>query len=443
MVDRQKSKFCRALAGKISLPDFINELMFGILLESAMAVFVLLLAPSALLPIIFLLTGGLFFFWLLKHLADKIWHVLLPAFFLVAGPLLFGGLPVWPRAIFSFAMLILAVRAFSKRLHPPSAGTEAPPFANTIAALGWLLLINLIAAWQNLTVLVMASFYLGIVYLLLSVFRRHRMSLTARLARFVQMESQPTGRIKRFNHILLLIFSGILALTLLLAPALHLETVIPWLASIILLGLRQLIQWLQSLAGSGDGPGPSPEPSPSPEPTEPGGLPPVPGEPAAWLIVLQQIFYYLVLAGTAVLLLGLIIVTIYSIYRRFYQSRSNGSDVLEVLLPEFMSDIRQNIRRSRKAWAQQFGRSPEQKIRRYYYRLVDDLIRHGLNLAPGDTPRDILEQIESGNRPMLSELTQIYEKARYGPDLCTIEDARRMLELSRRYRQKQEYTPDG
>jgi len=424
------------LIKRFTWPGFISELLFGILFESAMMAIILMLAPSALLLLIFLLTAGLLLFWLLRLVAGKIWHLLLPGVLLTAGPLLLEGLPVWPRVIFAVAMLILAFRAISKRLRPDPSNTEVPPFANTFAALGWLLLINLVASWQNLTGLEMATFYLGIVYLLLSIFRRHQLALNTRLMRFVTQQSQPTGRIKRFNHILLLAFAGLLALILLVSPALHLEEVIPWLASILLLGFKKLILWLQSLTGPGDGNGPPTDPIP--DPTEPGGLPPVPGEPAVWLVVLQQIFYYLLLIASAGLLLAILVAAIYSIYRKFYENRSSGPDVFEVLLPRFADDIRQGIRHRQSYWARQFGRSPEQKIRRYYYRLVGGLIRRGINLLPGTTPRDIIELTGTGDRSTLAELSQIYEKARYGPDLCTGDDVRRMLELCRQYRLKQE-----
>jgi len=426
------------LLKKITWPLLVSEIMFAILFEMAALLAMSLLSPEPTLLLLGLISVGILIFWLLRLFTDKLWQLLLPSLALTVAPLLISSLSVWLRAILCAAMLLLAMRTLSIRLRPPLAENESPPFVNTIMALGWLLLLNVLAAWQNLNNLVPIIFYNGIIYLLLSVFRRHQIALQTRLARFVSQQTQPTSRIRRFNHLLLLIFIVIMTIVLLTAPLLHLDAVIPWLASIILLGLKKLILWLQSLGGPGEEPGPTTETMP--EPTETGGLPPVPGEPAAWLVFLQQVFYYLILAASATVVLAVIVSIIYAIYRKFYENRASGPDVLEVMMPKFAADLRQNIRRSQQRLTRQFGRSPEQKIRRYYYRLIDDLIRKGLEVTNGDTPRDFIEKSESSRQPVFIELTLLYEKARYSHNICTIEDSRRMLDLCRQYRQKQEST---
>jgi len=421
---------------KITWPGLISEVMFAVLFDMAFLLIIAILSPASASLFLSLVSAGILILWLLRLFAEKLWQLLLPSLALIAAPLLLDSLIVWLRIILCAAMLLLALRALSIRLRAPVAEDYSPPFVNTVIALGWLLLLNVLAAWQNLNNIIPIIFYSGIFYLLLAVFRRHQIALQARLARFASQQTQPTSRIRRFNHLLLLIFIVILALVLLTAPLLHLDSVIPWLASVILLGLKKLILWLQSLGSPGEDPGPTTETTP--EPTETGGLPPVPGEPAAWLVFLQQVFYYLILAATAVVLLALIISIIYSIYRKFYENKSSGPDVLEVLMPKFAADLRQSMQRGRHRLTRQFGRSPEQKIRRYYYRLIGDLIRKGLEVTSGDTPRDIIEKCDSDRRSIFDELTLLYEKARYSHNICTIEDSRRMLDLCRQYRQKQE-----
>jgi hypothetical protein len=147
---------------------------------------------------------------------------LLPALLLIAGPYFIPSIDLVSRLIFTAAIFLLAVRAIAKRLSEQPSSDRVPPAGNVIAALIWLLAVNLFAAWQNQNEMVTITFYLGCVYLLLTVFRRHHIALTSRLARFTSMETQPTERIKRFNRFLLLGFVVLLIAILLIAPILHL-----------------------------------------------------------------------------------------------------------------------------------------------------------------------------------------------------------------------------
>jgi hypothetical protein len=433
----------------VSLTSFINEVLFGILFGSALSLVILLVDAADLITLLLAVAGCLLLFWLLRLLAVQIWQLLLPSFVLLAAPFFLTMIAWGPRLIFTAAVLILAVRAVGKRIGEAPPADRIPGAGNTIAALAWLLAVNLFAAWQNLDGLVTVTFYLGCAYLLLTVFRRHHIALTSRLARFVTMTSQPTGRIKRFNRFLLLGFVALLVAILLAAPFLHLEQIIPWLASLLLLGVKKLFQFLLTLFPNGNGSETVPsETTEPPEPTETGGLPDG-GEAPPWLVVVQEILIYLLMIGTAVILLIVVVSVLYSLYRRFYENRRSGPDILESLLPKFSSQIQENVRRGQIRWERLFGRSPEQKIRRNYYRLVEELIRRGLALDAGETPRGIAElaraQIEesAAGAAILAEMTDLYEKARYGPGICTTDDARRMLELNRQFHQKRERTEHG
>lgn len=431
----------RRWCDNLTIGSLLSEIMFSILFEAALAIAILMAAPSALLLLCLAITAGIAVFWLLGRLADKIWQLLLPAAVLIGGPLFLQSLPVWPRVIFCAAMLVLAIRTLANRVRSETTDGEAPPFTGVVAGLGWLLLVNLAAAWQNLTGLVSACFYLGIAYLLLSVIRRHHLALNNRLARFMPVATQPTGRIKLISRLLLIGFVGILLLILLISPVLHLEEAIPWLAALLLAALKKFVQLLLSIFNNPGGS--QTNPSETSPPSEPGGLPGESSEIPQWLEVLQQIFYYVLLAGAIMLILALIVYVIYSIYRRFYENRSTGTDVFEMLRPKLANEIKSNIQRGKARWARQFGRNPEQKIRRYYSRTVDDLIKKGLQIASGTTPRDIVGLSESPSRIILGEITDLYEIARYSREPCTNSDVRRMLELCRQLRLKQENDKNG
>jgi hypothetical protein len=213
----------------------------------------------------------------------------------------------------------------------------------------------------------------------------------------------------------------------------------------VLLGLRKLVQFLLSLGNGGNTSSSETEPSETPEPSETGGLPDG-GEVPQWLAILQVIFYYLLLIGAIVIGIIIIVSVIYSLYRRFYANRRSGPDVLESLLPKFASQVQESVRRGQIRWERAFGRSPAQKIRRSYFRLIEELCRYGLTIEEGATPASIAEsavsllKIAPAAAEALAAMTAIYEKARYGPDICTTDDARRMLELNRQFHQKRELT---
>ena len=415
---------------RLLLAGLIGEILFAFLLLAAVALAILLLDPSGMAVTVSVSLIGVMLFYLLRLYVIKIWQFLLPALILIVGPALIPVLPIWPRLVMTLAMLAVGLRALNMRLRPEPTIVQLPTYGGTIVALIWLFLINRLAVWQDQSELAAACFYIGVVYLLLVLIRQHHMTLTERLSRFEPMMSQPTDRIKRFNRGLLAGFLVLVAMILLLSPWLRLDEVIPWAGSLLLFGLRRMISWLVSLFPGRE----TPEPQPTEAPAEPPGggwLPGGDNETPAWMVILQDILYYVLLAGAVAMILAALVYGLYSLYRRFYEQRTVGSDVLEAVGPKLNNQVRETIKAGRRRWDRRFGTSPEQKIRRYYSRLVDGLIHSGREVRPDMTPLEIARLADSADPMTIMELTALYEKARYGNGLCTSDDARRMLDLYR------------
>lgn len=425
-----RSEFRLNLGRCLTLSGIISEILFAILIQAAASFTVLMLDQSSLPLVSIMILVGIFLFYLLRNLATKLWHLLLPGLILVAGPGFIAAFSPWIRALLVIVMLIVGLRALAQRLRPESNAVQAMPLSGTVIALGWLFFINRISAWQALPEMAAACFYLGVVYLLLVLLRQHHVTLNERLARFVPITSQPTGRIKRFNHRLLAAFLFLAAVLLLLTPWLQLEVLLPWLGAVLLSGAGRVLGWLFSLFQSGEPTEPQPT-EPVTEPSNGGWLPGGPDETPAWLLVLQDIVLYALLIGVAAVIVVLVISAVYSFYKKFYEQRRSGPDVLEIILPRFANQIKETVRASRSRLDLKFGTGPEHRIRRYYFKLIENLIRSGREIRPDMTPEQIAALFSSQNPEVPAEITFIYEKARYGSGLCTSEDARRMLILYR------------
>jgi large-conductance mechanosensitive channel len=207
---------------------------------------------------------------------------------------------------------------------------------------------------------------------------------------------------------------------------LRLDDLVPLLGQ----GLLALIRWLVDLATRW-----SKDSAPTADPTTPSTRSPLPSvgdhQTAAWLLVLQQIVNYLLITTAIILLVALIINTLYRLYRRFYDSSRPDSDQRESLLPGLADLVLERLERSRERWQQQFGQSPDQKIRRLFFRLIESQVQHGLDLQTSLTGRQLVDRLNHERYPQLVEINTLYEAARYGPGACKPEDAARMQVLVR------------
>jgi large-conductance mechanosensitive channel len=416
---------------KLNLTDILTELMQGVLILATLALPIERWAPAWRFQLYPLVLAAFALTYLVRRVSRKIWQYVLFSFAIVIITL---GLPLLPslgddlrpRLILSLALVFLVLRSFFQRLRDqplakPIKGLYAQPFA-----LLFLIGLDVIAVQLGLSALSLAYFDLSIIYLVLTLVRWHRLALNRQMERFVVSPAHPTTRIFQFSTILLVGFIAGAVILLALSPSLRLDDLVPLLGQ----GLLALIRWLVDLATRRSAhSGPTADPT---TPTAKSPLPPVGDhQTAAWLLVLQQIVNYLLITAAIILLVALIINTLYRLYRRFYDTGRPDSDQRESLLPGIADLFLERLERSRERWHQQFGQSPDQKIRRLFFRLIASQIQHGLDLQASLTGRQLVDRLNHERYPQLAEINALYEAARYGPGTCKPEDAARMQVLVR------------
>ena len=422
----------------LGLVDVLTELMQVILILSVLALPIELLSPDWRFPLYPLLVAATILTYLIRKMAKHIWQYIVLAVILLILPLYLPILPAFlvdfkPKLILGVSLAFLIGRSFYLRiLHQTKAAPIGDLGMQTLVLL-IMVGLNIIAIRFELMVLSQVYFYLSVIYLVMALVRWHWASLSNQMERFRVMPTQPIARIIRFNKILLAGYIAGAAVLLILSPVLHLHDLVPWLGQLLLAALR----WLVSLMSRSTPTETTPETVPSTEPTESQPIFPVDtNEPARWLLILQEIIYYMVLVAAVAALLGLLIYLLYRIYKRFYESNQPDSDKRESLLPNITSQVLERLDRTRNRWLAQFGQSPEQKIRRLYYKLIDSQIHHGLDYKSSLTARQMVDRLNHEKYPELATLTQLYELARYGSNACSVADVTRMQAIYRSlYRQ--------
>ena len=426
------------LRPSLNLVDVLTELMQIILILSVLALPVELLAPDWRWPLYSLLAAATILTFLIRKVARHIWQYIVVGLVIIILPLYAPILPDFtvdfrPKLILGISLAFLIARSFYLRiLHQ----TKTPPIGDLgMQTLVLLIMVglNIIAIRFDLVVVSQVYFYLSVVYLIMALIRWHWVSLSSQMERFLVMPSQPIARIIRFNKILLAGYIICAAVLLILSPILHLHDVVPWLGQLLLAAIR----WLVSLMSRSQPSETTPETVPSAQPTESEPIFPIDtNEPARWLLVLQEIIYYLVIAAAVAAFIGLLIYLLYRIYKRFYESGQPDTDKRESLLPNITSQVMERLDRTKNRWLAQFGQSPEQKIRRLYFKLIDSQIHHGLAYKPSLTARQMVDLLNHDKYPELADVSLLYEQARYGSDACSAVDVTRMQTLFRSlYRQ--------
>lgn len=418
--------------------SLITEIMQGLMILATVAIPVAYFAPDQAW-----LLYGLFVFALaatawIRSICRHIWQFLLVCLIVIALPLVLPILPsfsdtIWPRLIALPVLVFICSRALFLRLKQNEDKPLSDPVQQTLVIL-YLLVLNLLALRLDLTAVSRAYFYIGILYLVLALYRWHRLALASQLERFLNMPTQPADRIIHFNRILLLGYGIVILLILLISPVFHLHDLLPWIGT----GLLAALRWLVRLLSKDNGQAPvEPQPEPTTAPSEFNPqLPFAPTETARWLEILQQIFQYLLIGFVAAILLALIYAILRSLYKRFYESAQPASDKMESLLPSFTKQTKEQLQRVRKRFNSQFSQTPAQRVRRSFYRLLETQMRRGLTVETSQTPGQIMAALDQARYPDLAQIQAVYEAARYGPDISTAEDAERMQAWYRQLRKQ-------
>ena len=145
-------------------------------------------------------------------------------------------------------------------------------------------------------------------------------------------------------------------------------------------------------------------------------------------------------------ILGILFVIVWFLLRFFKGVLANyqaGTDTAEFVSIHSREEEIYGEKRSRSLFYKKFGNSNREKVRKYYYQTM--LKRFGrmsseqkANVRTGQTPKDWSNLFANSpdDRKRLWELTEYYEKARFGKDDCTEEEAEAARELAQRMEKK-------
>ena len=147
-----------------------------------------------------------------------------------------------------------------------------------------------------------------------------------------------------------------------------------------------------------------------------------------------------------IFILGLLFVIVWFLLRFFKGVLANyqaGTDTAEFVSVRSSEEELYGEKRNRGFFYKKFGNSNREKVRKYYYQTI--LKRFGrmsrdrkANVKTGQTPEDWSNLFANspGDRKRLWELTEYYERARFGRDDCTDEEAEAAQELALRMEKK-------
>lgn len=224
-----------------------------------------------------------------------------------------------------------------------------------------------------------------------------------------------TGRkvvpsILRFNNIILLGF----LVPVLLAAALAVRFPLNGLFNAIAAAFKQIVRWIFGLLAKFGGEAQEEIPPETLEPSPSYGLPETePGDSSRFLEILEQIILRTVQVALVVGVVALIIYALRKLYKRFYASKAKDGDVREYIGPELQIEALKASWHGLLGRLPRFGRSESERIRKIYYKRVNRHIWQGAQVSKADTTGDIRRKLAEADD--LTELTDSYNNARYGP----------------------------
>lgn len=139
----------------------------------------------------------------------------------------------------------------------------------------------------------------------------------------------------------------------------------------------------------------------------------------AIFIVAQIFIYILIIVG--------VIYLIYTFFKQYMYRTKKEYDIIE----NTAENDRVTKISEKKSGIRKFFQSlsPNEKIRKMYYRKVSELKKMSLKIKKSNTPDEISSAAKSQTHTSIDELSDIYKKARYGHSELTRDDVNRCKEL--------------
>lgn len=356
----------------------------------------------------------------LKHIwSFSAVHLALIAAYAFTGPNIFITI------FFIIYLIILSIWAFYKKLREEEYGKNN----SSIYLLSVFVILYFIYRHLGITGLNNLLFGLVTLFILLYLFNMYLINFVGYFKKHSDMADIPIRQIKSTNHLLIVFFVCFCLLVMAVFSTLPLKDFLSAIGSLLLIGIRFLFSLL---------PGSEEEP-PHPEnavdqaaPSSPFNLP-ADDNSNAILDFIQNVLLGLFTIAIIAGIIALVLYGLYRIYKLFYAQKVDTiKDITEFISP---FDKAKRIKKeagsaSVNRFFAAFSRSNSGKIRKLFYKAVRNRRRNEIlksDLTPFQLSLYALtgqfgETMNTEMNKQVKQLTELYEKARYGKQECTQED---------------------
>ncbi len=324
-------------------------------------------------------------------------------------------------AFYMIYLILLTILALKNKLQEDTYGKTNSPLILLSPFVAMYLLNN----YLGTTGLNSLVFALVIIFVLLYLLNMYLINFEVFFQKHSNITNVPIKQIKNTNHILILFFVSLCVIIMIFFTKLPIKELLSVTGS-LLLGLLRMIISLFPAKEEETAPLENMEPESAAPPldlldTGPTSL--------IWQYIqniLSGLFTIALIAGT----IALILYGLYRIYQRFYGSKNNNfRDKTEFISP---FDKKEGIHKEasktvNKKFFHIFGRTNNEKIRRYFYKAVISGNKTE-NIPTNLTPVQLSKYAFTGQNRSSEEacdtkkaklLAAYYEKARYSEEECT------------------------
>lgn len=174
---------------------------------------------------------------------------------------------------------------------------------------------------------------------------------------------------------------------------------------------------------SGEGP-PFMEQTQEPQVMDP--FVPEQGESSPFWQAFWDILEQVVLVALLFLVIAALCRALYWLYKKYNARVLDNGDILEVL-PRAIPDKKERAGKRKRISPGLFSKRPEDKIRRYYRRKIEEHVEPEFSF----TPAELEKAAGLSQKVGIEDFHRLYEKARYSGKSCTRQEAGKMKELGK------------
>lgn len=413
---------------------------------------------SNLLHQFFLLLPASYITLMIQKYTRHMWSFFLLQFLMIGGYLFLAPSPIYLLFYLPYLLFLVIFSFKAKLIQEEIPATNVP-----ISLVLVFVLLYFVAEYFKLKEITDYLFYFLLLYVLLFFVNMYFMNFEKFFRTNDGLSNVPMQKIKSINHTLVLFFASLSLGVMLLFQYVPIKKLIGLLGNLLLTIIRLILSIFQRFGGEEE----IPKVENTEVPIDFGALPDKDTLPSPLIEFLQKLITGLITFGVFALVIGLIIFSLFKLYKLFYEKKySFLTDKTEFISP---FDHREGIgfhpvKTILARFRPVYSSTPGGKIRKLFFKAVssnsdsedmkDSLTPEELSkLALGAQKEHILfanTDQEEKNKLVLhgidtqsasanaespqKQLTYYYEKARYGKEECSKEELQRVKNVLHRTR---------